>query len=70
MSASNGGLGRKPDFDRAWTMMIEDERMASIRKKLSIHEVRMLFYIAVEGLWGPPQESGLHFKERAYPFID
>ena len=48
-------LGKQPDFDGAWKMMLEDERMSSIRSKLSIHEVRMLFYVAVEGLWGPPQ---------------
>ena len=41
-------------------MMLEDERMASIRMKLSIDEVRMLFYVVVEGLWGPPQAKKMN----------
>ena len=53
-------MTKRPDFDRAWTMMLEDERMASIRMKLSIDEVRMLFYVAVEGLWGPPQAKEMN----------
>ena len=50
----------RPDFDRAWKMMLEDERMSSIRSKLSIQELQMLFYVVVEGLWGPPQAKEMN----------
>ena len=51
-------------------MVLEDGRLKSIRRKLSIHELRQLFYVAVEGLCGPPEVTGLPFKEKADPFTD
>lgn len=50
----------KPDFDKAWDMILEDDRLESIRRKLSVHELRHLFYVAVEGLCGPPESTGLN----------
>ena len=57
----------KPDYDRAWNLFLTDERLAKIRKKLSMHDVRKIFYVAVEGLLGPPPDVSTRPKEPPHP---
>lgn len=49
----------RPDFDRAWDKFLSDDRLMGIRNKLSMHDIRQIFYVAVEGLLGPPQDAAI-----------
>lgn len=46
------------NFDAAYDAVLTDERLKTIRQRISLHELRTLFYILANALGTPPVERG------------
>lgn len=54
----------KPNFLKAWDMVLEDAGLEDVLEKISKTDLRRLFDVAVEGLCYPPEPAAATHKNK------